>query len=158
MEIIYKNIDNIKPYPNNPRNNDNAVDAVAASIEEFGFKQPIIIDANSEIIAGHTRLKAAKKLGYEDVPCILADDLTPEQVKAYRLADNKVAELATWDFETLDSELLDIKDIDMETFGFIDTNIDEADIDAYFKDSTNAGSEKELKKITCPFCGGTFEE
>lgn len=117
MQIIYKNIDHIKPYPNNPRNNDNAVDAVAASIEEFGFKQPIIIDANNEIIAGHTRLKAAKKLGYEDVPCILADDLTPEQVKAYRLADNKVAELASWNFEILDSELLDIEDIDMDMFG-----------------------------------------
>ena len=158
MQIIYKNVNDIKPYPNNPRNNDNAVDAVAASIEEFGFKQPIIIDANNEIIAGHTRLKAAKKLGYEDVPCILADDLTPEQVKAYRLVDNKVAEFASWNFEVLDSELVDIEDIDMETFGFIDTGINEADIDAYFEDSTNAGSEKELKKITCPLCGGTFEE
>lgn len=158
MEIIYKNIDNIKPYPNNPRNNDNAVDAVAESIEEFGFKQPIIIDANSEIIAGHTRLKAAKKLGLKEVPCILADDLTPEQVKAYRLADNKVAELATWDFETLDSELLDIEDIDMNAFGFGDVGISEADIDAYFEDASNTGNEKESKKITCPFCGGTFEE
>ena len=117
MEIIYKKLDEIRPYANNPRNNDNAVDAVAASIEEFGFKQPIIIAANSEIIAGHTRLKAAKKLGYEDVPCILADDLTPEQVKAYRLADNKVAELASWNFEILESELLDIEDIDMDMFG-----------------------------------------
>ena len=117
MEIIYKKLDEIRPYANNPRNNDNAVDAVAASIEEFGFKQPIVIDTDNEIIAGHTRLKAAKKLGYEDVPCILADDLTPEQVKAYRLADNKVAELASWDFEILESELLDIEDIDMDMFG-----------------------------------------
>ena len=117
MQIIYKSVDEIKPYPNNPRNNDNAVDAVAASIEEFGFKQPIIIDANNEIIAGHTRLKAAKKLGYEDVPCILADDLTPEQVKAYRLVDNKVAEFASWNFEMLDSELVNIDDIDMDMFG-----------------------------------------
>ena len=158
MEIIYKKLDEIRPYANNPRNNDNAVDAVAASIREYGFKQPIVIDVNGEIVAGHTRLKAAKKLGLKEVPCILADDLTPEQVKAYRLADNKVAELATWDFETLDSELLDIEDIDMEAFGFLDTSIDEADIDAYFEDSTNAGSEKKLKKTTCPFCGVTFEE
>ena len=117
MEIIYKKLDEIKPYANNPRNNDNAVDALAESIKKFGFKQPIVIDTDNEIIAGHTRLKAAKKLGYEDVPCILADDLTPEQVKAYRLADNKVAELASWDFEILESELLDIEDIDMDMFG-----------------------------------------
>ena len=117
MEIIYKKLDEIRPYANNPRNNDNAVDAVAASIREYGFKQPIVIDVNGEIVAGHTRLKAAKKLGLKEVPCILADDLTPEQVKAYRLADNKVAELASWDFEILESELLDIEDIDMDMFG-----------------------------------------
>lgn len=160
MQIVLKKVDDIRPYPNNPRKNDNAVDAVAASIAEFGFKQPIVIDSDGVVIAGHTRLKAAKKLGLKEVPCITADDLTPEQVKAYRLADNKVAELATWDFETLDSELLDIEDIDMSAFGFIDKGITEADIDAYFEDVPNAGSEreKELKKITCPFCGGTFEE
>lgn len=158
MEIIYKKLDEIKPYPNNPRRNDNAVDAVAASIREYGFKQPIVIDVNGEIVAGHTRLKAAKKLGLKEVPCILADDLTPEQVKAYRLADNKVAELATWDLETLDSELLDIENINMSAFGFSDVEISEADIDAYFEDAPNTGSEKESKKITCPFCGGTFEE
>lgn len=132
MQIIYKNIDDIRPYPNNPRNNDNAVDAVAASIEEFGFKQPIVIDVNSEIVAGHTRLKAAKKLGLKEVPCILADDLTVEQVKAFRLADNKTAELATWDFEILDDELLKIDDIDMSMFGnFKINNIDFENLDKY---------------------------
>lgn len=158
MQIIYKNVNDIKPYPNNPRNNDNAVDAVAASIEEFGFKQPIIIDANNEIIAGHTRLKAAKKLGYEDVPCILADDLTPEQVKAYRLADNKVAELAGWNFEMLDSELVNIDDIDMEPFGFdmsfFNNSLNVSD-DDFIKD-TEITKDKS-KTVKCPCCGEEFE-
>jgi DNA modification methylase len=91
---------------------------VANSIKEFGFKVPIIIDANGVIVTGHTRYKAAKKLGMETVPCILADDLTDEQVKAFRLADNKVAEIADWDFELLDDELSQVLDIDMEEFGF----------------------------------------
>lgn len=117
LQIIYKSIYELKPYKNNPRNNDGAVDAVAASIKEFGFKVPIVIDANGEIIAGHTRLKAAKKLGLKEVPCIIADDLTPDQIKAFRLADNKTAELADWDIELLQIELEDIK-LDMSHFGF----------------------------------------
>lgn len=94
MQIVMKLLDEIRPYEKNPRKNDAAVDGVAASIREFGFKVPIIIDAAGTIIAGHTRYKAAKKLGLESVPCIQADDLSPEQVRAYRLADNKVAEAA----------------------------------------------------------------
>lgn len=109
MEIIYKKVEDLIPYINNPRNNDNAVDAVASSIKNFGFKVPIVIDSGSEIITGHTRLKAAKKLGFEEVPCIVADDLTPAQIKAFRIADNKVAELATWDFELLNSELEELE-------------------------------------------------
>lgn len=105
------------PYSNNPRNNESAVDAVAASIEEFGFKVPIIIDKDNVIVAGHTRLKAALKIGLEKVPCIKADDLTPEQLKAFRLADNKVGELATWDFDKLEEELAGL-DMDMSAFGF----------------------------------------
>lgn len=105
------------PYENNPRNNDDAVDAVASSIKEFGFKVPIIVDKNNVIVAGHTRLKAAQKLGLEEVPVIVADDLTPEQVKAFRLADNKVGELATWDFSRLEEELTNI-DMDMGAFEF----------------------------------------
>ncbi len=97
MQIITKQLDEIRPYEKNPRKNDAAVDGVAASIREFGFKVPIIIDAAGTIIAGHTRYKAAQKLGLESVPCIQADDLSPEQVRAYRLADNKVAEAAGWD-------------------------------------------------------------
>ena len=95
----------LKPYENNPRLNEDAVDLVAASIDEFGFKQPIVVDKDLIIIAGHTRWKAAQKLGLETVPCIQADDLTPAQVKAYRLADNKVAEAAQWDLDALQFEL-----------------------------------------------------
>lgn len=89
IRIEYKKISEIKPYRNNPRKNDKAVDAVATSIKEFGFKNPIIVDGAGEIIAGHTRLKAAEKLGFEEVPVIEAADLTDEQAKAFRLADNK---------------------------------------------------------------------
>ena len=118
MQISERKIRDIKPYANNPRKNDSAVDYVANSIKEFGFKVPIVIDKDGIIIAGHTRLKAAKKLGMETVPCIMADDLTDEQVKAFRLADNKVSEFAEWDADILSTELDDILDIDMEEFGF----------------------------------------
>lgn len=118
MEIIEKNIDEIIPYANNPRNNDEAVDKVAASIKEYGFKVPIVIDKENVIVTGHTRLKAAKKLKLDKVPCIMADDLTDAQIKAFRLADNKVSEFSTWDFEKLELELEDLGDIDMAEFGF----------------------------------------
>lgn len=117
MDILNLGLEEIKPYEKNPRNNDNAVDAVAASIREFGFKVPIIIDKDNIIVAGHTRYKAAKKLGLKTVPCIKADDLTDEQVKAFRLADNKVSEQAEWDFELLNEELETIT-MDMDQFGF----------------------------------------
>ena len=117
MEIIYLNLGDIHPYEKNPRNNAPAIDAVAASIKEFGFKVPIIIDKDNVIVAGHTRYKAATKLGYEQVPCIKADDLNEEQIKAFRLADNKVSELAEWDFPLLGEELEGIT-MDMEQFGF----------------------------------------
>lgn len=120
MNIVEKPIAEIVPYGNNPRNNDSAVDALAASIKEFGFKVPIVLDKDGVIVAGHTRLKAAKKLGLQTVPCVIADDLTPEQVKAFRLVDNKTAELATWDFGKLDIELEGISDFNMERFGFSD--------------------------------------
>ena len=118
IRVEYKNISEIKPYRNNPRKNDKAVDAVARSIKEFGFRNPIIVDAAGEIIAGHTRLKAAEKLGIEKVPVVEADDLTDEQVKAYRIADNRTGELSGWNFELLESELSEIKDIDIEALGF----------------------------------------
>ena len=119
MKIQDLDIKSIKAYSKNPRKNDAAVDAVAASIREFGWKQPLVIDPTTmEIVAGHTRYKAAKKLGCKTVPCVMADDLTAEQIKAYRLADNKTAELAEWDFDLLGDELGGIEDIDMAEFGF----------------------------------------
>lgn len=96
MKIEQWKIDRVKPYENNPRINDDAVDAVAASIREFGFRQPIVVDTEGVMIVGHTRYKAAQKLGLEKVPVHVAKDLTPEQIRAYRIADNKTAELAEW--------------------------------------------------------------
>lgn len=115
--VVLLDINQLKPYENNPRINDNAVDAVAASIKEFGFKVPIIVDKDNVIVAGHTRLKAAQKLGLEEVPVIVADDLTEEQIKAFRLADNKVSELADWDFQKLEEELAGLE-MDMTQFNF----------------------------------------
>lgn len=100
--LKYLNVDDIVPYENNPRNNDEAVDYVAKSIEEFGFKVPIVVDKNNIVVAGHTRLKASKNLGLEKVPVIIADDLSDEKIKAFRLADNKVSEFATWDDKALE--------------------------------------------------------
>lgn len=113
-------IDRLKPYENNPRQNDGAVEAVAASIREFGFRVPIVVDGDGVIVAGHTRYKAAQKLSRETVPVVVADDLTPEQIRAFRIADNKTAELAEWDFDLLPIELDGLKDIgyDLGLLGF----------------------------------------
>jgi site-specific DNA-methyltransferase (adenine-specific) len=125
MIVDQRQIDEIRPYEKNPRKNNEAVKYVAESIKEFGFKVPIVIDRNNVIVAGHTRWKAAKKLGLSEVPCIIADDLTDEQIKAFRLADNKVAEKAEWDFDLLTDELDDLFDFDMSVFGFEDMTEDE---------------------------------
>jgi DNA modification methylase len=114
LTIEYVPIDDIRPYQNNPRDNEGAVDAVARSIQEFGFKIPIILDANNEIVAGHTRYKAARKLGMTEVPVIRADDLTPEQVRAFRIADNQTASLAEWNYDLLEIELLALKDVEFD--------------------------------------------
>lgn len=152
-ELIYKSIDELIPYEQNPRNNDHAVDAVASSIKEFGFKVPIIIDKDNVIVAGHTRYKASKQLGLESVPCIVADDLTEDQIKAFRLADNKVGELASWDFAKLEQELIDIT-IDMTAFGFKD--LEDINIDDLFVEHDGEAKEKEPKKVQCPHCGEWF--
>lgn len=123
MNIEYWDVNDVIPYDNNPRNNDSAVDAVANSIEEFSFRQPIVVDKDGVVVVGHTRLKAAKKLGMKVVPVLVADDLTDEQIRAYRLADNKTAERATWDFELLSDELDAITTIDMSQFDF-DISVD----------------------------------
>ena len=120
MNVQQVKIEKVKPYDKNPRKNKAAVDYVANSIKEFGFQQPIVVDKDMVVIAGHTRLKAAKKLKIKEVPVVIADNLTEEQVKAYRLADNKTAEKAEWDFDLLTDELLSLQelDFDMEQFGF----------------------------------------
>lgn len=129
MQVQSMKIDEVKPYPNNPRNNDDGVEAVANSIREFGWQQPIVVDKDNVIIVGHTRYKAARKLGMKEVPVVVANNLTPEQVKAYRLADNKTGELTDWDMSLLDDELGDIADIDMSDFGFnLDLDDDEVEV------------------------------
>ena len=119
LNVTQMKVSDLIEYENNPRKNDDAVSAVARSIKEFGFKVPVIIDSNNVIIAGHTRVKACKQLGILEVPCVIADDLTEDQIKAFRLADNKTAELAEWDLDKLNEELMFI-DMDMSQFGFED--------------------------------------
>ncbi len=128
------NITNLKPsdiipYVNNPRHNESAVDAVASSIRDFGFNVPLVLDKDHVIITGHTRHQAALKLGLETVPCIIADHLTPAQAKAFRLADNRVSELATWDEELLQAELQQLSEmgIDMGDFGFTEEELESLD-------------------------------
>ena len=115
MKVIDKPVNEIRPYAKNPRINDKAV---AESIREYGFKQPIVIDKDGVIVAGHTRLKAALMLGLETVPCVVADDLTDEQVRAFRLVDNKTAELSAWDDELLAEELKALENLDLSIYGF----------------------------------------
>ena len=136
MDIVKIKVADLVEYENNPRFNDEAVEPVAESIKQFGFKVPIIVDKNNVIITGHTRKKAAELLQLEEVPCIVADDLTPEKIQAFRLADNKTAEFAQWDMEKLNEELSQLTafDIDMSSFGFefdfdIENNVDEDDFD-----------------------------
>lgn len=136
MNVIEMNVDELIPYENNPRKNDDAVDKVALSISAFGFKVPIVVDANNVIVTGHTRLKAAKKLGLSTVPVIKADDLTDEQIKAFRLADNKVVEFSEWDEEKLMKELEALGDIDMSLYGFEFPEEDEGE----GEDDTYSGS------------------
>lgn len=154
----------MKPYENNPRNNADAVAYVANSIKEFGFRAPIIVDENNVIIAGHTRFLAAGELELKEVPCLVANDLTPEQVKAYRIADNKIAEHSTWENDLLAMELQELNafNFDFESIGFDEWEIDtllnpvtENDLQEYFEDKQK--KEKEPKKIICPHCGKEVE-
>ena len=119
MQIVVKNIKDLTPYHNNPRNNQNAVQAVAKSIQEFGFLVPVVVDNKNTIVAGHTRVAAADMLGITDIPTLVASNLTPDQIRAFRLADNKVAELSEWDDEKLMSELQELQNIGcLEISGF----------------------------------------
>ena len=144
-ELKWEPIKSIRPYEKNPRRNDEAVDAVAASIKEFGWQQPIVVDRDGVIIAGHTRYKAAKKLKCDTVPVVVADDLTEDQVKAYRLADNKTGELAEWDNALLGEELAELADFDMEQFGF-EACISPDDFDDSF--SLPDGEKPEIVQMT----------
>lgn len=124
MEILKLKVKDLIPYEKNPRINEEAADYVAKSIKEFGFRIPILIDKSNVIVSGHTRYKACLKLGIEEVPCILVDDLDEKQIKAFRLIDNKSSEKANWDIDLLNEEVKDILDaLDMEDFDF-DINID----------------------------------
>lgn len=143
MEIVEKKVSELKAYENNPRKNDNAVEAVANSIREFGFKVPIVIDSNNVIVCGHTRLKAAIQLGMEYVPCIVASDLTEEQIRAFRLADNKTNELATWDFSKLVDEIQEIN-LDMTDFGF--PNMDQMLEGIFEEDEFEEEKEEDTKE------------
>ena len=146
MNIEYIKIKDLIPYERNPRNNEISVDAVANSIRKFGFMNPIIIDRNNVIVCGHTRLKAAKKLNLVEVPCLRADDISDEDIKAFRLVDNKTGELATWKNKLLDEELAEICRIDMSMFGFPE----ETKVDIEQNSEDVAEVEKMVK---CPHCG-----
>ena len=151
LRIVYKALDEIKPYENNPRNNKDAVKYVKNSIKKFGFKVPIVVDKDNVIVAGHTRYLASKELGLETVPCIIADDLTEKQIKAYRLADNKTAEKSEWDFELLDLELDDLKlDFDMSDFGFDMSLDDKEDNERKDIEDDDFDTDKEVEKIENP--------
>lgn len=120
IKVFMRKVEEIVPYENNPRDNDEAAEVVAASIKEFGFLNPIILDANGVIVCGHARLKAALILGLDEVPCTSADDLTPAQIRAFRIADNKTAEIAGWDYDALLQEFqeLSAEDFDLNLTGF----------------------------------------
>lgn len=147
LTVIYKGVNELIPYVNNPRNNEAAVDKVASSIQEFGFKVPIIVDSQNVIIAGHTRFKASKKLGLKEVPCIVSDDLTEAQIKAFRIADNKVSELATWDEELLSLELEQLAEMgyDLEL-----TGIEMDELDNLLDDEDEQEEDKYTSKMDVP--------
>lgn len=154
-KITLMALTDITPYENNPRNNEEAVEKVANSIKEFGFNQPIVVDKDNVIIVGHTRYLAAQELGLAEAPVIVAGNLSDEQARAYRLADNKTGELAGWDFKKLALELEQIEDINMSDFGFVEGSDLDINDDDFLSD--NQIKEKEPKKVTCPHCGQEFE-
>lgn len=116
MDISEIKVKELIPYGNNPRLNDDAVEYVMQSIKEFGFRVPVVVDKNNVIVCGHTRVKAAQRLGMKTVPCVVADDLTPEQIRAYRIADNKVSDFSLWDNKKLLEELTEITELDPDLF------------------------------------------
>lgn len=156
MKIEQWKTENIIPYENNPRHNDMAVDKVAMSLEQYGWQQPIVVDGDGVVIAGHTRLKAAVKLGMDKCPVVVADNLTQAQVKAYRIADNRTGELAEWDQYRLNIEIKDLigSGYEVSFTGFdIETEPDEGD-----QDPEQEPQEKQKKEIECPGCGARWQK
>ena len=149
MQVREIPIGDVKPYPNNPRRNDHAVRAVADSIQAFGWQQPIVVDMDNVVIVGHTRLKAAEMLGLDTVPVVVAEDLTPDEAAAYRLADNKTGESSIWDERKLDIELSAIS-LDMGAFGF------EEKEPPSFESLLSKSTEKKEHEVVCPECGAHF--
>ena len=161
MDIIEMPLSELKMYENNPRKNSEAVQYVMSSIKEFGFKNPIIIDKDNVIVCGHTRFKAASKLRMKTVPCIMADDLTDEQIQAFRLADNKTAEIAAWDMDKLEFEMndLDPTAFDLADFGFFPRYDVNSNDDGYMTPEERLGEEAKAgnEYLTCPKCGCVFK-
>lgn len=147
VKVVDKPIEWLRPYENNPRNNEQAVEAVANSIKEFGFKVPIVATIDGEIVNGHTRFKAAKSLKLKNVPVLIADDLTEEQIKAFRLADNKTGELAEWNVELLYGELDELDGFDMTLFGFEDIDFS---LDDFEEDEKEEGEEVDINQEEKP--------
>ncbi len=182
MNIVYKKLSELEPYINNPRKNDSSVDFLVNSINEFGFRVPIIIDTKNVIISGHTRFKAAKKIGMKDVPCIVATDLSEKQITAFRIIDNKVSEHSKWDIDKLLYEM-DFDNIDFTNYGFLDleikaiqTGVGNLDFEPTLQpqfsglEITNEEIEKraielankmvreqKIIKVQCPHCDEEFE-
>lgn len=151
-EIVYKKVSELKNNPKNPRKNDDAVGSVAKSIEKYGFRNPLIIDENNVVWCGNTRLKASKKLGIEEVPCIVVSDLTEQQMTELALLDNKTNEIAEWDFEMLGDILSDVDLSEFELDWEVNEQLDFAD------DEDCEVNEVEKKLYKCPVCGHINEE
>lgn len=162
MRIEWWDIDKVVPYENNPRRNDDAVEKVANSLREFGWKQSLVVDSDGILIVGHTRLKAAKSLGMEKVPVLVASDLTPAQCQMYRIADNSTSELSSWNFELLEVEL-DGLQVDFDVSDFGDFKVDFGY--SYPPEITNSSKEIDVDSFNddkfeheCPRCGFRFNE
>lgn len=156
-EIVYYSVYDLIPYVNNPRNNEEAVDKVAASIQAFGFLVPIVIDKDKIVVAGHTRLLAAKRLGLKEVPTIMADDLDEDAIRAYRIIDNRVAEMAVWDLPLMQEMLDEVgDDIDMIQFGFDDVYVDPDD-EVSMKEFDPDDFSDDAFEYECPKCGFRFD-
>lgn len=154
MKIEMWDIERVIPYVRNPRKNDPAVPGVAASIAEFGWQQPLVVDGQGVLIAGHTRLKAAQLLKLKQVPVQVADGLTPAQVKAYRLLDNKLGEKATWDSELVSLEVAELPEFDFAAYDVEFAS--SCDSDAIAMEDASDESEQDVALVTCPECGHKF--